>query len=71
MRNANGMLFAEMSASYGVISRPEQHGWMAPLPADDCRRPYKLTREGQRVLRARLESLRVVARVGQARLADV
>jgi DNA-binding PadR family transcriptional regulator len=54
---------------YGAISRLEERGWIRPLPPEDRRRPYKLTREGEGVLRARLESLRVVARVGQARLA--
>ena len=55
---------------YGAISRLEERGWIRPLPPEDRRRPYKLTREGMGVLRARLDSLRVVARVGQARLAD-
>jgi hypothetical protein len=39
------------------------------LPSDDRRRPYRLTGAGERVLRARLEGLRAVMRVGQARLA--
>lgn len=56
---------------YGAITRLESRGWIEPLPADDRRRPYRLTGAGQRVLRARLDSLRAMARVGQARLADV
>lgn len=55
---------------YGAITRLEARGWIQPLPADNRRRPYKLTSAGQRVLRARLESLRTMARVGQTRLAD-
>ena len=55
---------------YGAIARLEERGWIQPLPAEERRRPYKLTAAGQRVLRARLDSLRQLARIGQARLAD-
>jgi DNA-binding PadR family transcriptional regulator len=55
---------------YGAIARLEARKWIEPLPADDRRRPYRLTSAGQRVLRARLESLRTMARVAQTRLAD-
>ena len=53
---------------YGAITRLEARGWIQPLPADDRRRPYKLTGAGQKVLRARLDALRSVTRVGHARL---
>jgi len=56
---------------YGAIARLESRGWIEPLPAEDRRRPYRLTGAGQRVLRVRLASLRAVTRVGQSRLADV
>jgi DNA-binding PadR family transcriptional regulator len=55
---------------YGAIARLEARKWIEPLPAEERRRPYKLTGAGQKILRARLESLRVVAKIGQARLAD-
>ena len=55
---------------YGGITRLEQRGWIEPLPTEDRRRPYKLTNAGQKVLRARLQSLRAVTRIGQARLAE-
>jgi DNA-binding PadR family transcriptional regulator len=55
---------------YGAIARLEARKWIEPLPADDRRRPYRLTSAGQRVLRHRLESLRALARVGRARLAE-
>ena len=55
---------------YGAIARLEARKWIEPLPAEDRRRPYRLTAAGQRVLRHRLESLRAVARVGRARLAE-
>jgi len=55
---------------YGAISRLEARGWIEPLPADDRRRPYKLTDAGLAVLRARLETLSAVARIAEARLAE-
>jgi len=55
---------------YGAIARLEARQWIEPLPAEDRRRPYRLTAAGQRVLRHRLESLRAVARIGRARLAE-
>jgi DNA-binding PadR family transcriptional regulator len=56
---------------YGAITRLEERGWIQPLPAAERRRPYKLTAAGQRVLRARLESLKQLARIGQTRLREV
>ncbi len=55
---------------YGAIARLESRKWIEPLPAEDRRRPYRLTTAGQKVLRHRLENLRAVARVGRARLAE-
>ena len=55
---------------YGAIARLESRGWIEPLPADERRRPYRLTTAGQRVLRHRLQSLHALARVGRARLAE-
>ena len=56
---------------YGAIARLEARGWIEPLPAEDRRRPYRLTAAGRRVLRHRLESLGAIARVGRARLGEV
>ncbi len=55
---------------YGAIARLEARKWIEPLPADERRRPYRLTPAGERVLRHRLESLRTLARVGRTRLAE-
>lgn len=55
---------------YGAIARLEERRWIEPLPADDRRRPYKLTSAGQKVLRARLEALRSVTKIAQSRLAN-
>src|SRR6476661_2616882 len=55
---------------YGALARLEQREWIQALPPEDRRRPYKLTASGHKVLRARLESLRAVTRIGNARLAE-
>ena len=55
---------------YGAITRLEERAWIRSLPSIDRRRPYKLTPTGQRVLAARLESLKAMTRVGQARLSS-
>lgn len=55
---------------YGAIARLEARKWIEPLPAEDRRRPYRLTASGQKVLKHRLESLRAIARIGRARLAE-
>jgi DNA-binding PadR family transcriptional regulator len=55
---------------YGAIARLEARKWIEPLPAQDRRRPYKLTASGQKVLRHRLDSLREMARIGRMRLAE-
>ena len=55
---------------YGAITRLENAKWIEPLPAQDRRRPYKITSSGVAVLRARLESLRAMTRAARSRLAD-
>jgi len=55
---------------YGAIARLEARRWIEPLPAEERRRPYRLTTAGHRVLRHRLQSLSSLARVGRARLAE-
>ena len=55
---------------YGAIARLEELKWIQPLPADDRRRPYKITGTGQAVLKARLESMTALMRAGRARLAE-
>ena len=55
---------------YGAIARLEEREWIEPLPAEDRRRPYKLTQAGHRVLKARLQNLRAMAKIGHARLAE-
>jgi DNA-binding PadR family transcriptional regulator len=53
---------------YGAIARLEQQGWIEPLPAEDRRRPYRITPQGKRVLRAKLATLRQFVNAGTRRL---
>src|SRR5471032_629266 len=53
---------------YGAIARLEQQGWIEPLPPEDRRRPYRITAEGLRVLRAKLTTMRQFTRAGLERL---
>lgn len=53
---------------YGALSRLEDRGLIEALPADDRRRPYRLTSEGSAALEEQLRSLEVVARRGLERL---
>jgi DNA-binding PadR family transcriptional regulator len=55
---------------YGAIARLEARKWIEPLPAEERRRPYRLTTAGHGVLRHRLASLQTLARVGRSRLAE-
>lgn len=54
---------------YGALARLEQRGWIEPLPAEDRRRPYRLTAAGAAALREQLTSLEQVATLGLRRLA--
>lgn len=53
---------------YGAIARLEQQGWIEPLPPEERRRPYRITAQGLRVLRAKLTTLRQFAKAGLGRL---
>jgi DNA-binding PadR family transcriptional regulator len=54
---------------YGALARLEQRGLIEPLPAEDRRRPYRLTGLGATVLREQLRSLASFAATGLERLA--
>jgi DNA-binding PadR family transcriptional regulator len=53
---------------YGALSRLEQGGLVEALPAEDRRRPYRITPAGAESVRAYLESARRLASVGLRRL---
>jgi DNA-binding PadR family transcriptional regulator len=54
---------------YGAIARLEERGLIEPLPADDRRRPYRLTSAGALALKAHLDALERMTAVGVRRLA--
>ena len=53
---------------YGALARLEQRGLIEALPAQDRRRPYRLTTAGATALEQRLNALERVTRVGLRRL---
>lgn len=53
---------------YGAIARLEQQGWIEPLAPEDRRRPYRITADGSRVLRAKLATLNQFIQAGLKRL---
>lgn len=54
---------------YGAIARLEAQGLIQPLPAEDRRRPYRLTAAGAAFLQEQLASLESFAHMGLQRLA--
>ena len=53
---------------YGALSRLESRGLIEALPADDRRRPYRLTAAGSTALEQELQELQAVTRQGLDRL---
>src|SRR5215831_11344065 len=53
---------------YGALSRLERAGLIEALPAEQRRRPYRITAAGAEAVRAYLEHVRQVAAVGLRRL---
>lgn len=53
---------------YGALSRLEQSGLIRALPADERRRPYRLTAQGAAFLRQYLASLEKFVSLGLKRL---
>jgi DNA-binding PadR family transcriptional regulator len=54
---------------YGALTRLEARGLIQALPAQERRRPYRLTAHGAEVLETQLRALRSVAVTGLRRLA--
>ncbi|HEX3437028.1 MAG TPA: PadR family transcriptional regulator [Pseudacidobacterium sp.] len=53
---------------YAAIARLEKQGLIKPLPAEERRYPYRLTPQGEKVLRAKLSTLRRFALAGLRKL---
>ncbi len=56
---------------YGALARLEQRGWIEALPAQERRRPYRLTAAGAAALREQLSALEKLAHLGLRRLAEI
>jgi DNA-binding PadR family transcriptional regulator len=54
---------------YGALARLESRGLIERLDSEDRRNPYRLTARGVKALRARVASVKAVARIAQRRLA--
>ena len=54
---------------YGALARLQHQGLIEALPADDRRRPYRLSDRGAKLLAVQLETLQQVATTGLRRLA--
>lgn len=55
---------------YGALARLEAAGLIEPLPAEERRRPYRLTSAGIMSLQAQLSELERFANMGLQRLAS-
>ena len=53
---------------YGALGRLESKGLIEALPAEDRRRPYRLTADGSTALEQELQQLQAVTRQGLDRL---
>jgi DNA-binding PadR family transcriptional regulator len=53
---------------YGALSRLEQDGLVEALPAEERRRPYRITPAGTEAVRTYLASVRQLVNVGLKRL---
>lgn len=58
----------EPGTLYGAIARLDEKGLIEPLPAEDRRRPYRITPTGRAALQAQVETLERVVAAGRARL---
>jgi len=58
----------EPGTLYGALTRLERQGWIAPLPTEDRRRPYRLTSVGAEVLRRHLRGMERIVVTGLGRL---
>ncbi len=56
---------------YGALARLEAKGLIEPLPAEERRRPYRLTGAGIAYLRQELKGLELFANLGLQRLASI
>ena len=53
---------------YGALSRLQERGWIEALPAEDRRRPYRITTRGAESLGEHLSATQRLATTGLRRL---
>ncbi len=53
---------------YGAISRLEERGFIAAVPTDDRRQPYRITEAGRTALEAHLDGMTSVTTAGLERI---
>ena len=56
---------------YGVIARLEERGYIESLPAEERRRPYRLTAAGARALAEQSQRMRQVATLATRRVRTI
>ena len=59
----------EPGSLYGALLRLEQRGWIEALPAEERRRPYRLTSTGAASVRQQVATLQQIVATGVERLA--
>lgn len=59
----------EPGSLYGALLRLEQKGWIEALPAEERRRPYRLTATGAASVRQQVATLQQIVATGVERLA--
>jgi DNA-binding PadR family transcriptional regulator len=55
---------------YGALARLEDEGLVLALPAEERRRPYRITPAGSQVLKDELSAQAAISRIGLSRLAS-
>lgn len=60
----------EPGTLYGALARLEPRGWIAPMPLDGRRRPYRLTAAGASVLKSHVSAMDGVVSTARKRLAS-
>jgi DNA-binding PadR family transcriptional regulator len=58
----------EPGTLYGALARLEGRGLIEPQPAEERRRPYRLTAEGAAALKEQLATIDQIAQTGRQRL---
>lgn len=58
----------EPGTLYGALARLERRGWIEPLPAEERRRPYRITGVGVAAFREQLATMQRIVSAGVQRL---